>query len=495
MKLVTGDEELVPESALHRAARVGDDAAIRALCDEGANLEAISDVHFESAQDAIRATPLMVAAGSEEGATVETVRLLLELGADPLHLVNNISAALFACPGLYWLDPPEGDEERLRLLLRAGSPMDFTTKAGNRGLCEIAKRGDVETLRMMLHCGALPHGYFDPEEARTDAKEAFGFMPDADELAAVVERNVPAPSSFEIPVICAAESGSIECVQELIERGADIQVRDDCCQNALWVAETKEMVELLIANGLHFSDRDNLDWSPLLGAVSDGIEGVERMRSLVAAGADVNETHDHGYTAFMSAAGSLERDREVLKCLIELGADPHAVSDYGHNAYHAAVDAGGEALEESCIRSVLGYLHELGVNIEQRTAYDATPLGWALLEGIGLEAQVLVELGADVNALGPRQIWVDGKGLTPVNGPLIYAAISAFYDPLEKAKAMVRANVRLDVVNEKGHSPLEFAEAILADAKSEKCGDLHAEESIDMQCCIKLLKDASRPRS
>jgi hypothetical protein len=60
----------------------------------------------------------------------------------------------------------------------------------------------------------------------------------------------------------------------------------------------------------------------------------------------VNATHDRGYTVFMSAVASMERQRVIFERLVAAGADPHAVSELGFTAFHAAVDVSGEANEE-----------------------------------------------------------------------------------------------------------------------------------------------------
>ncbi len=70
------------EPPLHRAARVGDHDAIRALVAKGHDLEQGFDLSLDPGARSAEATPLMVAAGSGDGATCETVSLLLNLGAD-----------------------------------------------------------------------------------------------------------------------------------------------------------------------------------------------------------------------------------------------------------------------------------------------------------------------------------------------------------------------------------------------------------------------------
>jgi ankyrin repeat protein len=100
----------------------------------------------------------------------------------------------------------------------------------------------------------------------------------------------------------------------------------------------------------------------------------------------------------MSAAGAMERRGDVLEALLAAGADPRAVSELGWNAFHAAVDVGGPAAnDEPLVRSILGMLARLGVDIEHRNHAGQTPLLRAILEGRPIEVRVLLELGADPN--------------------------------------------------------------------------------------------------
>ena len=70
------------EPPLHRAARVGDDDAIRKLVTEGADVNQLFDMRLDPDGRQAVATPLMVAAGSGYGASIGTMQRLLELGAN-----------------------------------------------------------------------------------------------------------------------------------------------------------------------------------------------------------------------------------------------------------------------------------------------------------------------------------------------------------------------------------------------------------------------------
>src|SRR5262249_40796611 len=108
------------ELALHCAARLGDHDRIRQLVNEGHDINQPFNMALDPGGRDAMATPLMVAAGSAYGATVETMRLLLDLGADSSLKYKWGSIARFAASGLGWNYLPGGDADRLKFCLELG---------------------------------------------------------------------------------------------------------------------------------------------------------------------------------------------------------------------------------------------------------------------------------------------------------------------------------------------------------------------------------------
>jgi ankyrin repeat protein len=359
--------------------------------------------------------------------------------------------------------------------------------------CRAAERGDPEIVRILLDHGADPCGFFDRDMALKECERFETPLSNPDEWPEglpdglrlpTVEEHASAPWSFEIPLACASKSGSVECVALLLARGADPSMRDNSGHTAMYGAGSEGVARLLMDHGVPIEDKDRLGWSPLVHAISDGADALPRIRGLIAAGANVNATHDRGFTVFMSAASTLLRDRRVIEALVEAGADPHAVTELGCNAFHAAVDASGEASWEPSVRSVLGYLHELGVDIELRNKVDITPLGGAVLEGNGIEVRVLVELGANPNADGARHECGE-SGCRLVRTPVLFAAIEA-YQAGEKVEALVHGGARLDARNEHGQSPFDRARMALSEVQANKTLFRLA----DAERCVRILRGA-----
>lgn len=469
---------------MHRAARTGDIEEIRRLVAVGERLDSTFNTELDPGAYDRDATPFMVAAGSSDGASVETLRVLLELGADAKTIIEGRSAATFACQGLACWHKPGGDAERLRFVLQAGCPLPTDPEAANRLLCDTAATGDAERVRILLEHGLNARGHWDPVAARESHRrtmdhmaqyragqsDIFTSMPEevrssmADSMKEMedkmFEQQCSAPSNYEIPLFRAAESGSDECIRLLLEAGADAKTRDSSKRTAMYYAGSAEVVRALMQAGLPLEDADEFEWSPLVNAVGDGEEALPRVRALIEAGANVNATHDRGFTVFMSAVGS-GRYPALLRLLVASGADPHAITECGYNAFHAAIDVNGEANAEESVRDTLGYLKELGVNIEHRNKNNQTPLARAIQEGTGLEVRVLCELGADANAVCPKHE-CGGESCTRTDLPLLFHAADGIgLDKDVKTEALLRAGANPLTKDADGFTPLMHVVASL----------------------------------
>jgi ankyrin repeat protein len=369
------------EPALHCAARLGDHARIRQLVNDGRDINLPFDIRLDPGARSALATPLMVAAGSGDGASLETMRLLLELGADPLLNLGWGSVARFAAGGLGWNYLPGGDAPRLRLCLDLGCVPTETDERGVTLLADAAATGDVGRVKVLLDAGAKPNA--DGTVVPTPSFLKFPESPFDDR----------APSSFRIPLHNAVEVNEIEIVSLLIAAGADAQAVDRGRRTALFNARSPEVARVLVDAGLDVEAQDCLGWAPLVAAIMDG--SLDGVKALLSVGANVNATHDRGFTVFMSAVSSSQRSLEIMKVLVEAGANPQAVSELGWNAFHAAIDVNGpDANTEESIRSTLELLIQLGVDINHKDAQGVSPLERAKRSCGDSEVKVLLQLGA-----------------------------------------------------------------------------------------------------
>jgi len=445
------------EPAIHRAARCGLHDEIKSLVMSGADLNLVFDMNIDpSNYPPFPMTPLMVAAGSGDGASVDTVELLISLGADVNISIESETAACLAFKGLGPGYEESTDTLRLEFLLQSGDPLPQIPEKLNRIFCSAAEFADIQSLTILHKFGADPNGYWDREKALEDSRKLAQYMNSgsyfqgleiSDELKESFEQIrltefddfASAPSSFEIPLFCAAESGNAACVSYLLNIGANPFAKNNSSETAIFSATSSEVFNLLISSGLSLDERNQFGWPPLSSALSDGTEGIDKVKALITCGADVNATFDQGYTVFMSAAADMSRDVEILKILIEAGANPHAITDLGYNAFHAAVDVNGEANEPDSVRSILTYLKSLDVDIEAVNNRLQTPLTRAINEGTGIETLVLCELGANVNHVAPMMICGEDSCTWPELALIFHASIGAGIYVDIKTQALLRA--------------------------------------------------------
>jgi ankyrin repeat protein len=139
---------------------------------------------------------------------------------------------------------------------------------------------------------------------------------------------------------------------------------------------------------------------------------IEKVRSLLEGGADVNAAQGDGMTGLHLAAKN--GDPEMAELFIRAGADREARTRIGdHTPLHVAC-AGGSA-------SVVKILVEAGSNVNATTTTGARPLHFAASSGSAEAVLLLIEHGAEVNPKEPQ--W----GQTP----LMFAAAAGRTEAIE----------------------------------------------------------------
>ncbi len=323
------------------AASGGHGKAVKALVAAGA------DVNTQASGDG--ATALMRAA---QHGDADICRFLLEQGA----LINLQDKELHASAlehGAFG-----GHLEVLRVLVKDGAKVNLRDRFGTTALWLASAKAGPKAVKLLLDHGADPNiGSF------------YGVT----------------------PLMEAAGRGDVAIVKLLLSRGAVIYRKDVngwAAINHARDAKKKtnghaEVVRLLREQGADDNGANRHIDDELLEAALRG--RLQRVRQLVAKGADVNARTVRGFSVLMEASGH----PKTAAYLIGQGADPLALNRGKASVLHSAAAAGNLDL----VKRLLA----LGAPVDGLNNNKETPLTMATETGHLAVARVLLEHGADPN--------------------------------------------------------------------------------------------------
>ncbi|MGD0136647.1 MAG: ankyrin repeat domain-containing protein [Bryobacteraceae bacterium] len=282
----------------------GDQAAVVKLVEQHADV---------NAPQADGATALHWAVFQSDKATVD---LLLGAGANPKAANHDGSTPL-------WLACINGDAPVIAALLKAGADANEQLPLGRSPLMVASRTGNVDAMKVLLDHGA-----------DVNAKETL---------------------RGTTPLMWAADEGHAPAIQLLIEHGADIKARSDKAERGRGPAlgksnDPRKAVEALgkaLAAGIPTPQLGAVGTTSLVPVVPEKGSGARRGRAAGGGAAGALDDDDAaaafgfggrrpapkdggGLTALVYAA--LADDVESVKALLAAGADINQVTDYGWSA-------------------------------------------------------------------------------------------------------------------------------------------------------------------
>ena len=227
-------------------------------------------------------------------------------------------------------------------------------------------------------------------------------------------------SNNETALLLAVGEGHDICVDKLIKAGADVNKRTSPLRTVLWdalIGDRAKCLGYLVKAGADVNLQNAFRWTPLMYAANKGLD--ECLRILVKEGADVNFQTKTDETALVLAASS--GHHTCVQILLKAGADVNKTLRPGITALLSAVweghdkclevflqeqtgvsdDTLGCLLDTACKRGHEGCVHVLlaaGADVN-RTDYSngRIPIVCATANSKAACLKSLVEAGADVN--------------------------------------------------------------------------------------------------
>ena len=395
----------------------------------------------------------------------------------------------------------KGDHQAVRELLKNHVDVNAAQPDGSTALVLAADRNDLEVADLLIRSGANVHA---ANEYGATALYVACSSGNIAMIRLLLEAKADPNASLvsgETPLMTAVDKGNVDAARALLEHGADVNVKESKGgQTALmWAVANKypEIVKLLVEHGADVRARSRGDFTPLLFAAQQG--DVESGRTLLGAGADVNETRKKDrMTALIVAAASGNNEFSVL--LLDKGANPNLIDESGFTALHYA------ASDEKRIASVKALLAH-GANPNARTAKDsranttsgvslkgATPLFLAASLGNVETVRALIAAGADASITtdektAPLHVatwggnpyardWTDEekKNLFEITRLLVGLGIDvntagehgwtglhgAAYKGVDSVvQFLVEKGAKIEVFDEYGQTPLSIANAVI----------------------------------
>jgi ankyrin repeat protein len=292
------------------AAMSGDAAAVRTLLAQRA------DVNVAQADGA---TALQWAAYRQD---FETATLLIRAGAN-VKAANRdgFTALALACVN--------GDANMIAALLKAGADANEQLLNGETALMMASRTGNVAAMSMLLDHGA--------------------------------DLNAKEPLHGTTALMWAAAEGHPDAIQLLIARGADLSARSNpdyrfrgprnagggrpadprkcadttvICDAAQKQKERDRVLDNQTPGPPDFTDRSGGGLTPLVFATRRN--DLASVKVLLAAGADVNQVTEYGWTALLVATQN--RYYQLGSFLLDKGADPKIANKGGWTPLYLAVD-------------------------------------------------------------------------------------------------------------------------------------------------------------
>ncbi|KAL8992921.1 MAG: hypothetical protein Q9169_006740, partial [Polycauliona sp. 2 TL-2023] len=266
--------------------------------------------------------------------------------------------------------------------------IDEPTHMGTTALMKAASCGHRHLVSLFMNNGA------DPEKHNWYGTVLHGAA-EAGEIGCIHELldrgvNVDIKDDFgRTPLVCAADSSHVRAMHALLERGADVNIQCNGEGTLLYeIVEQRgpiEIIQMLLAFGADPNTPGMSGLQPLHITAMKDEDNVETARMLLDYRSNLNAPGWKGRTPFQTAAAA--NNIAHMQLFLDRGADIDAHSiDYKTTALSIAV--------RHCNTNAVQFLLDKGANLEIADVLDITPLGYAKIYHFEALEQMLLDAKA-----------------------------------------------------------------------------------------------------
>lgn len=324
------------------------------------------------------------------------------------------------------------------LLLELKTNIEEPTRRGNRPLHVAAWRGHTAVVKMLLehraHCNAQNEDGETPLHLAVRRRD----FATARALGSVADVNTQDEFGRTPLHAACGEPENMDCIRELLFRGADPDYTDQSGYKPIHIAAHKGCVSniraLLVYSGMCPNSLTGTYETAL--HIAAHFNHVHILKELVNSGADAQATDDSGKTPLIVAVN--ETNDEAVAYLLEAGVDPEMADIEGRTPLHYAAWRGSV----SCVSQ----LQEAGASAKKTDHFQRTPVHMAAMRGHVSALRRLLKT-SDPNTQ-------DGAGRTALH----YAVRSRITDLSTACTAeLIRSGASLDIADIESRTPLSYA--------------------------------------
>lgn len=354
---------------------------------------------------------------------VELVKSLISSGAD----VNTPN--IWGWTPLY-IASGTGKKDIVNLLIAKGADVNAPNKQGETPLHFAVKNGQKDIAELLIDHGAD----MNVKNNSGQSPLFLAFQGDNREIAYLLinkgsdinTRNNSGSTLLHL----AARNGQKDIVELLLTKGADFKAQDRVGRTAAGLAKEYghiEIVELLSKHANLSGDTKDIMTIFDYAAVGD----IEKIKSLITEGADVNTKSQSDITALHWAVANGHKD--IVELLLQKGADVNAKPQ---PPLLLASQRGRKDVAELLI--------DKGADINVKTGNGQMPIHFLARDGYTDMVELLITKGADVN-VKDKWLWT----------PLHYAC---WRNHKETVELLLVKGADINAKEEDGKTPLKVAE-------------------------------------